>query len=116
MLEKKDVKVLTDLGLSLHQTKILLFLNETKKSSSREIEFGNLLRQPEVSSATILLGKKGWLGYKNVKTIGRGRPYKVYYLKKSLKEILKEVIDINKAKIKEMEKAIKTVDDLKKLI
>lgn len=113
MLKKKNIELLTNMGLPPAQAKILLYLKQAKESTSKELEFGTLLRQPEVSIATIALKHRGFLIEESRKTSGKGRPQKIYKLKKPFNEILKDIEKEYTKKIKEMQGKITELQKLK---
>jgi predicted transcriptional regulator len=57
---------------------VITFLKDQKERSSREIETAIGLRQPEVSIAMQTLRERGWLTEHEIKSIGKGRPLKIY--------------------------------------
>lgn len=64
---------------------MIAFLANGTEATSREIERGSDLRQPEVSIALRTLRKNNWIEEKICRSDGTGRPMKVYRLKTPLK-------------------------------
>ena len=114
MTKKVDeyINIMEDLGVTPHESKILLFLKKEKNASSRVIERGTFLRQPDVSLATNELNKRGWLEVNTVRLEGKGRPFNVYSFAKPFEKIMKEII--TKAE-KEIEKLENEINILKQL-
>ena len=112
------IDLLKDLGFSQNMATVLLFLSakgslsDKNKSTSREIETESNLRQPEVSVVLRTMKDKGWVEEAPGEKDGRGRPTKVYYLKISLRDIMRE---IEIAKETEYSRTMKTIEKVKQL-
>lgn len=113
------IDLLKDLGFSQNMATVLLFLSakgsfsDKNKSTSREIETESNLRQPEVSVVLRTMKDKGWVEEAPGEKDGRGRPTKVYYLKISLRDIMRE---IEVAKDTEYSRTMKTIERVKLLL
>jgi predicted transcriptional regulator len=83
------------------------------EASSREIEMGSDLRQPEVSIAMRTLRDNSWIEEKEIKREGKGRPMKVYSLRASIDEIIKH---FEEEKMHESAQAMESIQRLKQLI
>lgn len=59
-----------------------------KTATSRDIEHGADLRQPEVSLAVKYLEGKGWIENRESVTPNKGRPIKIWTLKVPVRNIL----------------------------
>jgi len=68
---------------------MITYLANVEEATSREIEIGSNLRQPEVSIAMRTLRNNNWVEEREIKKDGKGRPMKVYRLTISLEEIIK---------------------------
>ena len=68
---------------------LITYLANANEATSREIEMGTNLRQPEVSIAMRTLRNINWIEERDVKTEGKGRPIKVYKLNVPIEEIIK---------------------------
>ena len=112
------IDLLKELGFSQNMATVLLFLSakgslsDKNKSTSREIETESNLRQPEVSVVLRTMKDKGWVEEAPGEKDGRGRPTKVYYLKISLRDIMRE---IEVAKETEYSRTMKTIEKVKQL-
>lgn len=98
--EEECANLLVAVGLKRYVAKTVVFLSGAKEATSRAIERGTDLRQPEVSIAVGDLTKLGWIRNRENVVKGQGRPIKVYELVKTLPEILDAV---EKKKQKEAE-------------
>ena len=113
------IDLLKELGFSQNMATVLLFLSakgslsDKNKSTSREIETESNLRQPEVSVVLRTMKDKGWVEEAPGEKDGRGRPTKVYYLKISLRDIMRE---IEVAKETEYSRTIKNMERVKRLL
>ena len=80
--------VLMQVGLRRNVAKVLAYLSSVKEATSREIEIGSDLRQPEVSIAMSELRELGWISERDEKNPGKGRPYRIYRLQSSMAQII----------------------------
>jgi predicted transcriptional regulator len=76
--------MLMKVGLKRNVAKVLTYLATVDEATSREIEMGSDLRQPEVSIAMREIRKLDWVSERDEKNPGKGRPYRIYKLNKSL--------------------------------
>jgi predicted transcriptional regulator len=104
--------MLMKVGLKRNVAKVLTYLAGVEEATSREIEMGSDLRQPEVSIAMREIRKLDWVSERDEKNPGKGRPYRIYKLNKSLAEII-EYLETEKAKESEM--VLKHIERLKAL-
>jgi predicted transcriptional regulator len=93
--------MLMKVGLKRNVAKVLTYLAGVEEATSREIEMGSDLRQPEVSIAMREIRKLDWVSERDEKNPGKGRPYRIYKLNKSLTEII-EYLETEKARESEM--------------
>src|SRR5512136_3337721 len=80
--------ILMKVGLKRNVAKVLTYLAGVEEATSREIEMVSDLRQPEVSIAMREIRKLDWISERDEKNPGKGRPYRIYKLNKSLPEII----------------------------
>jgi predicted transcriptional regulator len=81
VLDEKDqelVEALEAVGVRRNVATIIVYLKDLDEATSRDIEKGSGLRQPEVSIAMRTLREKGWIGERDVKGTGKGRPMRFY--------------------------------------
>jgi len=104
--------MLMKVGLKRNVAKVLTYLATVDEATSREIEMGSDLRQPEVSIAMREIRKLDWVSERDEKNPGKGRPYRIYKLNKSLPEIIGY---LEGEKTKESEKMMKQIERLKAL-
>lgn len=116
ILDDKDmefVETLRSLGVPRNVATLITFLANVEEASSREIEMGSDLRQPEVSIAMRTLRENNWIEEKEIKREGKGRPMKVYALRASIDDIIKHY---EEEKLHESAQAMESIQRLKQLI
>ena len=116
ILDDKDmefVETLRSLGVPRNVATLITFLANVDEASSREIEMGSDLRQPEVSIAMRTLRDNSWIEEREIKREGKGRPMKVYSLRASIDEIIKH---FEEEKLHESAQAMESIQRLKQLI
>jgi len=114
--DEKDIEVvetLRSLGVPRKVSNMLAFLASGGEATSRDIERGSDLRQPEVSIALRTLRKHNWIDEKIGRSDGTGRPMKVYRLKTPIEDILQFY---EKEKMQEANKAMQSIQRLKELL
>lgn len=67
---------------------LITYLADANEATSREIEMGTNLRQPEVSIAMRAMRQNKWVEERDIKAEGKGRPMKVYKLSVPLESII----------------------------
>ena len=115
ILDDKDmefVETLRSLGVPRNVATLITFLANVDEASSREIEMGSDLRQPEVSIAMRSLRENNWIEEREIKREGKGRPMKVYSLRASIDEIIKFY---EQQKLNESAQAMESIQRLKRL-
>ena len=116
ILDDKDmefVESLRSLGVPRNVATLITFLANVEEASSREIEMGSDLRQPEVSIAMRTLRDNSWIEEREIKREGKGRPMKVYSLRASIDDIIKH---FEEEKLHESAQAMESIQRLKQLI
>jgi predicted transcriptional regulator len=83
------IEALRNLKVPLNVAALITYLANVRKASSREIEMGTNLRQPEVSIGMRVLRKNNWVEEQNIKAEGKGRPMIVYKLRVPIETIIK---------------------------
>jgi predicted transcriptional regulator len=110
--DREFVEVLRDLGIPRNVASMITYLANVEEATSREIEIGSNLRQPEVSIAMRSLRNNDWVEEREIKKDGKGRPMKVYRLTISLEEIIRH---FEEEKKKESTRVMENIDRLKDL-
>jgi predicted transcriptional regulator len=110
--DREFVEVLRDLGIPRNVASMITYLANVDEATSREIEIGSNLRQPEVSIAMRTLRSNDWVEEREVKKDGKGRPMKVYRLTISLEEIIRH---FEEEKKRESTRVMENIDRLKDL-
>jgi predicted transcriptional regulator len=86
--EEEFVNLLIKIGTKKIVAKMLVFLASTPEATSRTIERGTDMRQPEVSMAMKSMIELGWIKSRETPSEKQGRPTKVYTLAKPFDEII----------------------------
>lgn len=90
ILDENDLFFVSDLrnlGVQRNVALTIVYLSNVKEVSSREIEIGTGLRQPEISLALCFMGDNQWIKSRMVKVNKKGRPLKVYSLSVTMNKI-----------------------------
>ena len=111
--EEELVNLLFKIGIKRNIAKVLVFLAKTPTVTSRAIERGTDLRQPEVANVMQFLKKQGWIKSQENKTKSKGRPVKNYELAKPITEIIN---GIEKEKMKEANDQLQLIQKLQHYI
>jgi predicted transcriptional regulator len=91
---------------------MITYLANTDEVTSREIEMGTGLRQPEVSIGMRTLRQNNWVEEHDVKVSGKGRPMKVYKLSVPIEEIIKHYEDVKNSEAAKTMQAIQRLKDI----
>ena len=110
--DREFVEVLRELGIPRNVASMITYLANVEEATSREIEIGSNLRQPEVSIAMRTLRNNSWVEEREIKKDGKGRPMKVYRLTISMGEIIRH---FEEEKRKESAKTMESIEKLKEL-
>jgi len=81
VLDERDlefIEALRNLNVPRNVATLITFLSNASEATSREVEMGTNLRQPEVSIAMRTLRQNNWVEERDTKKEGKGRPMKVY--------------------------------------
>ena len=108
--EEEFVNLLIKIDTPKNVAKMLVFLANTSEATSRDIERGTDLRQPEVSIAIKYLVKQGWIKNRESRTEKLGRPLRYYSLRVPVKQIIET---IEKAKKNNIESQLVLVGKMK---
>lgn len=113
VLDDKDLEfiaLLESIEVPRNVAKLLSYLRNVDEASSRDIEKGAGLRQPEVSLSMRTLRGNGWVDEREIKSAGKGRPMKIYKLTIPIDEILEH---FEMEKRRESADAIEVIQKLK---
>ena len=89
--EEEFATLLIEIGTKKNVAKALVFLANIPEATSRAIERGTDLRQPEISLAMHYLMKQRWVSIRESKADSKGRPVKIYVLAKPIAEIMESI-------------------------
>jgi predicted transcriptional regulator len=115
MLDEKDLEfidALRSLKVPRNVATLITYLADSNEATSREIEMGTKLRQPEVSIAMRSLRQNNWVDDRNIKADGKGRPTIVYKLRVPLESIINHYEEESK---QESAQAMMSIQRLKEL-
>ncbi|HMZ31842.1 MAG TPA: helix-turn-helix domain-containing protein [Methanoregulaceae archaeon] len=85
--EEELADLLIKIGLKRNVARVLVYLAHNSEATSRDIERGTDLRQPEVSLAMAAMIEQDWVENREIKAENKGRPVKIYRLSRSVGEI-----------------------------
>lgn len=86
--EEEFADLLIRIGIRKNVAKVLVYLAHTTEATSREIERGTDLRQPEVSIAMAQMIERTWVESRENKAENKGRPVKIYRLSRPIDAIM----------------------------
>jgi predicted transcriptional regulator len=89
--EEEFANLLIGLGVKKNVAKVLVYLSRVSEATSREIERGTDLRQPEVSIAMRSMKENRWVESRENKADSKGRPIKIYQLVLPVTEIMDNI-------------------------
>ena len=89
--EEEFANLLIKVGMKRNVAKVLVFLAHTPEATSRDIERGTDLRQPEVSIAMAALMDQKWVENRESKAENKGRPVKIYRLSQPIGDIMDSI-------------------------
>jgi len=89
--EEAFVSLLVRIGIKQTIARTLVLLARLKTATSRDIEHGADLCQPEVSVAMKYLAEKGWVESQEFLSPRKGRPVKIWNLKVPVGQILDSI-------------------------
>ena len=92
---------------------LITYLANTDDVTSREIEMGTNLRQPEVSIAMRTMRQNNWVNERDIKTEEKGRPMKVYKLSVPIEEIIKHYEEEKNNEAAKTMQAIQRLKDIR---
>jgi len=88
--EEEFANLLIEIGTQKNIAKVLVFLAKTPEATSRAIERGTDMRQPEISTAMKYLMNWDWIRSRESPSENKGRPMKIYELAKPIHEIIED--------------------------
>ena len=116
ILDEKDLIFVSDLrnlGISRSVALTLVYLMNVKEASSREIEIGTGLRQPEISMAIGFMDENQWITGRMKRINKKGRPLKIYSFSVKMETVYEYY---EQAAQQNYEDSVQRIGQLKKLI
>jgi predicted transcriptional regulator len=89
--EEEFTDLLIKIGTRRNVAKVLVFLTKTPEATSRAIEWGTNLNQPEVCMAMRYLVGLNWIKSRESRNETRGRPMMIHGLAKPINEIMDRI-------------------------
>jgi len=111
--EEEHVSLLFELGIKMNIAKILVFLANIEDTTSRDLERGLDLHQPEVRTAMHEFLERGWITVREYKGERHGRYRNVYRLFKPFGKI---ITDIERQKKEEAQNQLARIQELRDYI
>jgi len=111
--EEKFADLLVEIGTKKCVAKVLVYLAGNPEATSRDIERGTDLRQPEVSLAVHYLRDQKWISSREIKAETKGRPTQIYELVRPIAEIMDS---IEKEKHREAANQLEMIKKLRSFI
>ncbi|MHB8118090.1 MAG: ArsR family transcriptional regulator [Methanothrix sp.] len=115
VLDEKDLEfidALRSLKVPRNVATLTTYLANTDEATSREIELGTNLRQPEVSIAMRTLRQNNWIDEREIKVVGKGRPMKVYKFSVPLDKIIQHYEEEKNSEAAQAMESIQRLKDL----
>jgi predicted transcriptional regulator len=115
-LDEKDlefVDALRSLKVPRNVAALITYLADANEATSREIEMGTNMRQPEVSIGMRTLRQNNWIEERNIKADGKGRPMIVYKLSVPLESIINHYEEEKNSEAARSMQAIQKLKDIK---
>jgi len=91
VLDEKDLEfidTLRSLKVPRNVAALIIYLANVNEATSKDIEVGTNLRQPEVSIGMRTLRQNNWIEQRNIRTDGKGRPRILYRLNVPIEKIV----------------------------
>jgi len=110
--EQELIEALEAVGIRRNVATIIVYLKDLDEATSRDIEKGSGLRQPEVSIAMRTFREKGWITEREVKGSGKGRPTRLYRLTTSIDELVRYYEEM---KLNESSQAMQSIQRRKEI-
>jgi|WetSurMetagenome_2_1015567.scaffolds.fasta_scaffold424459_1 predicted transcriptional regulator len=114
MLDGKSlelIEILVTFGMTRNEASLIAYLSDVEVATSRKIEAGTGLKQPEVSTGMMMLRSRDWILEEEIKN-EKGRPTKIYALKVTLADIVKY---LEEKKVRDADQARNSIQKLREL-
>ena len=115
-MDEKDLEfvgALRSINVPRNVATLITYLANANEATSREIEMGTNMRQPEVSIAMRTLRENNWVNERDVRVAGKGRPMKVYKLSVGIEEIVKHYEEVKNIEAAQNMKSIQKLKDIR---
>jgi predicted transcriptional regulator len=115
VLDERDlefIETLRSLDVPRNVATLITFLANANEATSRQIEVGTNMRQPEVSIGIRTLRQNKWIEEHEIKTEGKGRPMKVYKLGVPIEKVVQHYEEERKNEAARSMQAIQRLKEL----
>ena len=115
VLSKEELKaadILLHISENKMESRLLIYLLRVKRSTSKEIVRNADIVQSEVSVGTRKLIEKGWIKISLIKNEKKGRPHYKFFLAKSKKYIIDDIMAEMNKKIYSVEQDMRDLHDI----
>ena len=89
--EEAAADILRQTGMPRYAADTLVYLAKVEEATSRDIERGTGLRQPEVSLGVNYLKERGWINWRMERPESRGRHIRVFSLAVPIETVLESI-------------------------
>ena len=116
MLDEKDLEfvgILRSLNVPRNAATLITYLANTDEVTSREIEMGTDLSQPEVSTGMRTMRQNNWIEERDIKSKEKGRPMKIYKLGVPIEEIITHYEEQKNSEAARSMQAIQRLKDIR---
>ena len=110
--ELEFIEALRSLKVPRNVAELITYLANANEATSREIEMGTSLRQPEASIAMRTMRKNDWVDEREIKALGKGRPKKVYKLNVPIEMIIQHYEEVKNSEVTKSMQAIQRLKEI----
>jgi len=110
--ELEFIEALRSLKVPRNVAELITYLANANEATSREIEMGTSLRQPEASIAMRTMRKNDWVDEREIKAEGKGRPRKVYKLNVPIEMIIQHYEEVKNSEVTKSMQAIQRLKEI----
>jgi len=110
--DQEFIKALQSLNIPRNMAALITYLANVNEASTREIEIGAGLRQPEVSTGIRTMHENNWITERCIRIEGKGRPTKIYKLRVPIEKIIQHYENEKKIEAAKIMQAIQRLREI----